>query len=181
VTAPRTPTLQPGAPLPPFRLLATDGQRYSPEMFADHELLVIVFLANHCPYVAAWEDRLLALAHEFGPRGVAMAAISASDSGKYPQDGPDGMAQRAREKQYPFPYLHDGDQGVARAFGATRTPEVFVFDRDRVLQYHGAIDSDFDEGEDREEYLRDALAALLAGRPIPRPETEPLGCRIELR
>jgi hypothetical protein len=91
------------------------------------------------------------------------------------------MAQRAREKQYPFPYLHDGDQGVARAFGATRTPEVFVFDRDRVLQYHGAIDSDFDEGEDREEYLRDALAALLAGRPIPRPETEPLGCRIELR
>jgi peroxiredoxin len=91
------------------------------------------------------------------------------------------MKKRAKEKDYPFPYLYDEDQSAARSYGATRTPEVFLFDEDRTLRYHGAIDSDFEEGAGMENYLRDALHLLLIGRNPTVDETPPLGCVIKLR
>jgi peroxiredoxin len=169
-----------GSPAPDFALPATDGQRYTLATFQAENLLTIIFSANHCPYVAAWEDRMIALGAEFGGRNVGFAVVSSLDATKYPLDSFAEMAKRAHEKHYPFPYLYDESQAVARAFGATRTPEVFVFDADRRLRYHGAIDSDFEEGENREHYLRDALTALLAGESPAIAQTPPLGCRLTL-
>jgi peroxiredoxin len=177
-------TIQPlalGEKAPTFELPATDGRTYSLASFRDKPFLAVVFLANHCPYVAAWEDRIIAIGNEYAHRGVAFAAISSNDASKIPQDGPDEMRKRAQEKGYPFPYLYDEDQTVARSFGATRTPEVFVFDQERLLRYHGAIDSDFEESAGMENYLREALNRLLTGQSVFLPETPPVGCTIKYR
>lgn len=170
-----------GSKAPTFDLRATDEQTYSLGSFADKKLLVIIFSANHCPYVAAWEDRMIAIGCEYSDRGVGFAAISSMDAQQYPQDSFEEMKKRADEKQYPFPYLYDEDQSTARRFGATRTPEVFLFDEDRTLRYHGAIDSDFEESAGMENYLRDALNLLLIGHEPTVDETPPLGCVIKLR
>jgi len=170
-----------GALLPAFSLPATDGQMHSSESLASQGLLVILFLANHCPYVAAWEDRIVAIANEFADRGVTFAGISSNDVTRHPQDGQERMRRRAREKNYPFPYLYDEDGAVAAAFGATRTPEVFVFDATRRLRYHGAVDSDYEEGSHLQNYLRDALDRLGTGQSVFQPETPLVGCRIESR
>jgi peroxiredoxin len=170
-----------GAKAPVFKLPATDGQTYSLGSFAGKKLLVIIFSANHCPYVAAWEDRMIAIGHEYADRGVGFAAISSSDAAQFPQDSFEEMKRRAEEKGYPFPFLYDEDQSAARSYGATRTPEVFLFDEDRTLRYHGAIDSDFEESAGMENYLRDALHLLLIGRTLLVDETPPVGCVIKLR
>src|SRR5579864_6864682 len=128
-----TSALALGERAPDFTLNTPDGQSYSIASFEDSHALCLIFLANHCPYVAAWEDRIAALAGEYGARGVSFAGISSSDVEKFPKDGPEQMAA----KGYPFPYLHDADQSAAGAYGATRTPEVFLFDQDRRLRYHG--------------------------------------------
>lgn len=172
-------TLHLGARAPSFSLPATDGNTYSLQSFADDQHLVVIFSANHCPYVAAWEDRMVAIGHEFESRGVGFAVISSNDVEKFPQDTPEEMRKRAEEKRYPFPYLYDEDQSTARAYGATRTPEVFVFDKERALRYHGAIDSDWEESAGMQNYLRDALFRLLSGQQVTLTETPPVGCSIK--
>ncbi len=168
-----------GQHVPPFSLPATDGQTYSLDSFRDDRFLVVFFLANHCPYVSSWEDRIVAIGKEFASRGVGFVGISPNDAAKYPQDAPEEMRKRAEEKGYPFPYLHDETQAVGRAFGATRTPEVFVFDEERHLVYHGAVDSDWEESSGMENYLRLALDRLLTGQSVFLPETPPVGCKIQ--
>ncbi|GAC1444258.1 MAG: thioredoxin family protein [Chloroflexota bacterium] len=158
---------------------ATDQKMYSLDSFKNCDLLVVIFLANHCPYVGSWEDRMIALAKEFAKQGVAFVAISSSDVRNFPQDGPEAMQSRAEEFGYPFPYLHDAEQLAAKSFGAKRTPEVFVFDRERCLQYHGAIDSDYEESPENVPYLRDAITGLLAGQGVTLASTSPIGCTIK--
>ncbi|MGH2441576.1 MAG: thioredoxin family protein [Chloroflexota bacterium] len=168
-----------GSPLPTFSLRATDGTVYTLQSFEQSRWLVVIFLANHCPYVGAWEDRLVALGNTFGTRDVAFLAISSGNAETFPTDSLEHMDQRARERGYPFPYLHDHDQSVAREFGATRTPEVFVFDAGRLLVYHGAVDSDYEGEPDTERYLEDALNHLLNGQTVQMPETPVVGCVIK--
>lgn len=166
-----------GDPAPTFSLPSADGRTYTLDDFVGKPALVVIFLANHCPYVGAWEDRVVAAARQYAERDVAFVGVSSNDVAKFPQDGPAEMAKRG----YPFPYLHDETQSVAQEFGATRTPEVFVFDAERRLRYHGAVDSDWEEAEAVEPYLRNALDALLNGEPIALPETKPVGCSLKLR
>lgn len=164
----------------PFRLPGVDGQEHAAEDYADRAVLVVIFSCNHCPYVRAWEDRMVAIQRDYGGRGAQFLVISANDAQKYPEDGFDRMKERAREKGFNFPYLYDETQDVARAYGAERTPEVFVFDRDRVLRYHGAIDDNYeDPAKVRAHYLRTALDALLAGQQLPAQETAPVGCTVK--
>jgi peroxiredoxin len=179
MTAPDLASLALGDSIPDFILPATDGKRYGPDSFSDSQALAVVFLANHCPYVSAWEDRLTAIAREYETRGARFAAISSGDAERQPKDSFEEMRRRATEQNYPFPYLYDEDGSTARAFGATRTPEVFVFDAEGVLRYHGAIDSDWEESEARDEYLRDALESVLSGQPVSLAETRPIGCVIK--
>ena len=169
------------AAAPAFSLRAIDGKRYSLASFADQPYLAVAFLANHCPYTAAWEGRLVALARRYGRKGVAFAAISSSDVSRFPADTPAHMAERAKDRRFPFPYLYDGKQVAARAFGATHTPHVFLFDDERRLRYRGAIDSDWEGGVSTVPYLRDAIDALLSGQDIGLPVTAPHGSRLRYR
>ena len=171
--------LELGKPIVEFALSGVDGKTYSPADFADKPVLVVAFWCNHCPYVKAYEDRTIALAKEYADR-VAFVAINANDAVKYPEDSFENMQRRAKEKDYPFPYLHDESQEVARAYGATRTPEFFVFDSNRVLRYHGRLDDNWENPlEVKQQYLRDALNALLQGQEPPVKQTEPVGCSVK--
>lgn len=164
----------------PFSLPATDGRTVGTDDYASTPVLGVVFWCNHCPYVKAWEDRVIALQREYAGRGVQFVLINSNDPVKYPADSFEAMAETAKAKQYPFPYLFDETQEVARRFGATRTPEIFLFDRNRELRYHGAPDDNYeDPGAVRAHYLRDALEALLAGREPATGETPPRGCTIK--
>ncbi len=171
-----------GDPAIPFRLPGVDGREHALDDYADRAAVVVIFSANHCPYVQAWEDRMVALQREYAPRGVQFLVISSNDPAQYPEDSFDRMKERARDKGYNFPYLFDETQEVARAYGAQRTPEVFVFDSNRRLCYHGAIDDNYeDPNKVRSHYLRDALEAVLAGRQPAVSETPPVGCTIKWR
>jgi thiol-disulfide isomerase/thioredoxin len=165
-----------------FTLPGVDGKTVSPQDFRDSAALAVIFWCNHCPYVRAWEDRVIALQREYAGRGVRFILINSNDPQKYPEDSFEQMQARARLKDYPFPYLFDESQEVARQYGATRTPEVFLFDAARTLRYHGAPD---DNSEDpravQQHYLRDALEALLSDRAPAPAETTPRGCTIKWR
>lgn len=169
-----------GAPCPDFRLPSVDGRTYARDDFADRPVLVVMFICNHCPYVKAVEDRIVALAREYGPRGVQLVGICANDAAAYPDDSFDALARRWREKAYGFPYLHDESQEVARAFDAACTPDIYVYGPDRKLAYHGRIDDNWkDPRQVTRRELAEALDALLAGR-APSPEQRPsLGCSIK--
>ena len=168
--------------LVPFSLPATDGRTVSPDQYADTPVLGVVFWCNHCPYVKAWEDRMIALQREYARRGVQFILINSNDPVAYLDDSPEAMKARAREKGYPFPYLFDESQQVARQFGATRTPEIFLFDRGRTLRYHGAPDDNYeDPNAVTAFFLRDALEALLASRDPATATTPPKGCTIKWR
>jgi peroxiredoxin len=166
---------------PPFDLPTVSGERASLEGLADRPAVAVVFSCNHCPYVLAWEDRLDAIAREYAPRGLAVVAVNANDAGSHPRDSFPNMQRHAAEKGFSYPYAHDESQAVARAYGASRTPEVFLFDRERRLVYHGAIDDSRDPGRVRERYLRDALDALLDDGVPAVAETPPVGCTIKWR
>ena len=171
-----------GTPCPDFRLLAVDGKTYTREDFGAAPVLVVMFICNHCPYVQAVEDRLIALAREYEPRGVRFVGVCANDAASYPDDAFDKLAERWRNKKYGFPYLHDESQAVARAFGAVCTPDIFVYDEERKLAYRGRIDDSWkDPSKVTRRELAEALDALLAGGR-PGPDQKPsLGCSIKWR
>ena len=165
-----------------FTLPGVDAKTYSPDGFRDVTALAVIFWCNHCPYVRAWEDRVIALQREYTGRGVRFVLINSNDPQKYPEDSFEQMQARARLKAYPFPYLFDESQEVARHYGATRTPEIFLFDTARTLRYHGAPDDNSEDPQAvRQHYLRDAIEAVLAGQAPVMAETPPRGCSIKWR
>ncbi|MFO0669414.1 MAG: thioredoxin family protein [Polyangiaceae bacterium] len=170
-----------GDPCPDFRLPGTDGKEHTLDEFRG-QLLVVVVSCNHCPYVVAYETRMVALAREFSGRGVDWVAINANDVARYPEDGMPKMVERAAARGFPFPYLRDDTQSTVRALGARFTPEVFVFDAARALRYHGRIDDNHrDEARVTSPDLRNAVDALLAGRTPAVAETVPVGCSVKWR
>lgn len=166
---------------PPFDLPGVDGRNHSLDDYADAPVLAVVWSCNHCPYVIAWEGRMKALQEEYGDCGFRLVAINSNDADEYPADSFEAMQERAREQGFNFDYLYDPDQSIARAYGAERTPEVFLFDRNRRLVYHGAIDDNRDEDAVGERYLRDAIEALLEDRDPPVSQTPPVGCSVKYR
>ncbi len=166
---------------PTFDLPGVDGRNHSLEEYADAPVLVLVQSCNHCPYVLAWEGRIDALQREYGERGVRIVAINSNDATAYPADSFDAMVAHARDADYSFDYLYDESQAIARALGAERTPEVYVFDADRKLVYHGAVDDNRDEADATQHYLRDAIDAALAGETPPIADTPAVGCTVKWR
>jgi peroxiredoxin len=163
-----------------FNLPGIDDKQHTLSDYREREAVVVIFSCNHCPYVRAWEDRMVKIQADYASKGVQIVAINANDATKYPDDSFSKMKERAREKNFNFPYLHDESQQIARAYGAERTPEVFVFNKDGVLQYHGAIDDNYDDPKAvGSQYLRDALDALLSQGRAPTAETKPVGCTIK--
>ena len=148
----------------------------------DSAATVVYWTCNHCPYALAWHDRLIDAAREYEGRGVRFLAINSNDAERYPQDGPEAMRERVeQEGGWPHPYLFDESQNVARAYGAERTPDVFVFDGDLRLRYRGAPDADYEDASQNAAWLREALDAVLDGSEPQRAETPPVGCTIKWR
>ena len=174
-------TLAARAVAPDFALSGVDGSTHSLADYADADVVVLVQSCNHCPYVLAWEDRLNAIQREYADRGVAIVAFCSNDATTHPGDSFANMVEHAREKDYAIDYLHDEDQSLARALGSERTPEVFVFDGERRLRYHGAVDDDRDEQAVATHFLRDALDAVLAGREPEVTDTPAVGCTVKWR
>jgi peroxiredoxin len=178
-------TLPIGAAAPDFKLPGVDGREHTLKDFADARILVVVFTCNHCPTAQAYEDRIIRLHADYQGKGVALVAISPND----PQavrldelgytdlsDSLEEMKLRAKQRKFAFPYLFDGDtQKTALAYGVLATPQVFIFDRDRRLRYVGRID-DSDVKEVKSHDARNAIDALLAGKPVPVEKTRVFGC-----
>lgn len=160
-------------------LPGVDDQKHSLAEYADAKLLVLVFTCNHCPVATAYQQRLMACQKDFQDRGVQIVAISCSSENT---DNLPAMKQRASDEGYNFPYLHDADQRVGRAYGALKTPTVFLLDRSRAIAYMGAIDDHWaDADKAGKNYLRDAIEALLAGEKPSTTETRPQGCEIRFK
>jgi peroxiredoxin len=168
-----------GDSAPAFDLPGVDGQQYRLESFATKPVLAVIFSCNHCPYVQAFEERMVAVQRDYAAHGVQLVAINANDPTFYPEDDFPHMVRRAQAKGYNFPYLRDEDQRVATLYGAMVTPEAFAFDTTRRLRYHGRIEDHKDPHQATTRDLRDALDALLAGRPVRVPETRAFGCTIK--
>jgi len=173
-------SLHPGDTLPRFsNLKGVDGKHYSSDMLTD-PILIIVFSCNHCPYVQAYEDRMKAFQEKYGQRGVRLVAINSNEIKNYPEDSYEKMVERSGKINFNFLYLRDEDQSVAKAFGATHTPQFFIFDDRRKLRYSGKMDDNWKEPHKAKEfYLRDATDALLAGQEVKIPETFSIGCTIK--
>jgi len=177
-----------GDAAPDFSLKGVDGKTYSLTDFKDSQLLLVAFLSNHCPYSHAAETRLLPIINDFKSRGLATVAINPNSPtavsigelgySKY-NDSYDEMKLYAKDRGFNFPYVYDGDtQTTAKAYGCLCTPHVFLFDRDRKLVYMGRVDdSRFpDPATVTSPDLRNAIEAMLAGKPVPVAVTRPIGC-----
>jgi len=173
---------------PDFSLPGIDGRTNTLNDFKDAPLLLVVFLSNHCPYSHAAENRLLPLYAEMKSRGLAVVAINPNHPdavridelgySKY-NDGYDEMKLYAKEKGFTFPYLYDGEtQATAKAYGCIATPHVFLFDRERKLRYAGRFDDSrlADPATVTSPDTRNAVEALLAGKPVPVETTKVIGC-----
>ncbi|NQU09282.1 thioredoxin family protein [bacterium] len=172
--------LEIGQRAPDFSLPGVDGREYLLSSFTGAKVLVVVFSCNHCPYVQAYEDRLMELQRTVADQGVQLVAINANDGNAYPEDNFDNMIRRAHQRGFNFPYLRDETQRVARAFGAAYTPEAFVLNGRSQLRYVGRIDDNWQHPDKvRSHDLRDAVAAVLHRKPVTNPVTHAIGCTIK--
>ncbi|MGB7368047.1 MAG: thioredoxin family protein [Methylovirgula sp.] len=164
-----------------FRLPATDGKTYSFTDVAGKNGTVIVFICNHCPYVIAVIDRLVADARTLLAEGIGFAAICSNDAETYPEDSFPNMKRFAEKHKLPFPYLHDESQKVARAYDAVCTPDFFGYDRDRKLKYRGRLDEGRTNppppGARRE--LVEAMRAIAKTGHAPDHQISSIGCSIK--
>jgi peroxiredoxin len=143
---------------------------------------VVYWTCNHCPYALAWHDRMLDVDRDYAGRGARFLAINSHDPDRYPADSFGAMTERVEsEGDWPHPYLHDESQEVARAWGAEKTPHVFVLDSDLRLRYHGAPDADYEDASQAAAYVREALDAVLEGREPERSQTPAVGCGVKWR
>jgi peroxiredoxin len=159
---------------------SVDGKKHSIDSVAGKHGTLVIFSCNHCPWVVKWEDRIASLGNEYRKKGFGVIVINSNDPSLSKGDDLEAMKKRAKERSFEFPYVVDTGSAVARAFGATRTPEVFLFDKDKKLAFYGAIDDNADDASKVEKhYLKDAFDALEKGETPATQETKAFGCTIK--
>jgi peroxiredoxin len=178
-----------GAPAPDFHLPGVDGKTWSLDDFKSSKALVVIFNAVHCPTAEVYENRIKQLVAAYRDQGVGFVAIQPNspkglrlDEMGYTDlgDSLEDMKVRAEHRQFNFPFLYDGEtQEVARKYGPVATPHVFVFDHERKLRYQGRIDSNPREAYAKVPDARNAIDAVLAGRPVPVEKTPAVGCSVK--
>lgn len=184
-----------GSAVPSFSLPATDGSNYSLESFDNYEVLVIIFTCNHCPYAKFAKPKLLGSYEKIKEQSVQFVAICSNDTENYPEDSFENM--KKDEYNYPFPYLFDESQEVAKTFGAVCTPDIFVYNKERKLAYHGQLDDsrpslgtvaantmfkkEINNSKARAKDLENAIRALLADRKPNENQKPSIGCSIKWR
>jgi peroxiredoxin len=168
-----------------FSLLNVDGKMVSMSDFKSAKGFIVVFTCNSCPYSVANEDRIIALDKKYKTRGFPVIAINPNDPEVQPRDSFDRMKIRAKEKGFTFPYLIDEDQEVYPKYGATRTPHVYILNKEKgklIVEYIGAIDdSSRDASSVKEKFVEDAVDALLKGKKPSKTETRAIGCSIKTK
>lgn len=170
------------APMTDVRMQSVDGREVTIAGTAGAKGTLVVFTCNHCPWVKAWEKRVAEIGNGAVKRGLGVIAVNPNDPATYPEDAFAVMQRRAKSLKLQFPYAVDATSDVARAFGATRTPEAFLFDAASKLVYHGTVDDNAREPKKvKEHWLRDAVEAVIAGRAVPVAETKAFGCTIKFR
>jgi peroxiredoxin len=143
------------------------------------EVIVVAFLANHCPAVVATEDRFIDLAKSFGDKSVKVIGISVTADGQKDIDDIPAIKSQVKKKGYNFTYAYDESQKTGKAYGAAATPTVIVLDKARNVQYIGALDdSTMNEAKVSKNYVKEAVNALLAGKEVEVKETKAVGCGI---
>jgi peroxiredoxin len=166
-----------------FKLKNIDGSVVSLSDYEDAKGFVVIFTCNGCPYAVAYQDRIIDLDKKFKSKGYPVIAINPNDIDIKPEDSLEGMKKRSKEKGFTFPYLKDETQEVYRTYGATRTPHVYVLQKegdDLVVKYIGAIDNNYqDASKADEKYLENALIALGNGKDPDPSFTKAIGCSIK--
>ncbi len=180
------PVLPIGSPLPDFNLPGVDGKMHSQDEYKNAKILAIVFESNHCPVSIAYEGRIRQLYEDYKDKGVQLIAINPNNASAIRlnelgyTDSTDDMADmkiRAKLRHIDWPYLYDGEtQAFAAKLGAVATPHIFIFDQDRKLRYEGRIDDSTAIAKVKEQDARNAIEALLAGKPVPVASTHAFGC-----
>jgi len=172
-------TLQIGEKAPDFELPATDGKTYTLSHF-DDETLVIFFTCNHCPFVIGSDEATRKTVERFTPKKVRFIGINSNSTNTVPTDSFEDMVNRMEEHGFPWLYLRDESQEVALAYGATRTPHFYVFDKERKLVYTGrGVDNPREASKATVNDLERALEEHTSGKPVSVPLTNPIGCNVK--
>jgi peroxiredoxin len=170
------------APLASAKLKSPDGKTTSIAEAKGAKGTLVVFTCNHCPYAMAWEERLVELGNTYGKKGVGVLLVNSNDPSIAEHDTVDKIQARAKERKMQFPYVVDEGSAVARAFGASVTPEAFLFDKGGKLVYHGTVDDNHSEpAKVQKRYLKDALEAVSNGKAPAVGETKSMGCGIKFK
>ena len=177
------PPAELGTPAPDFSLPGIDGRVHTLSQLRGERGTVVVFICNHCPYVKAIAERLVAAARALREKGVSMIAINSNDADAYPEDSFQNMTAFAARHGFDFPYLHDESQQVARAYGAVCTPDFFGYDKDLKLAYRGRLDAGRTEppppGSRAE--LIEAMTEVAETGIAPQEQIPSIGCSIKWR
>jgi len=181
-TAPAVLALGSALPMGDVAMKNVDGRDLTLAKSAGGKGTLVLFICNHCPWVKGWQSRIAEVGNAALKKGVGVVAVNGNDPAAYPEDEFAVMVTRAKEVGYKFPYVVDATSDVARAFGATKTPEAFLFDADGKLVYHGTIDdSPKDAAAVKDAYLKDAVNAVSTGKTVTTAETKSMGCSIKFR
>lgn len=165
-----------------FKLQNIDGKMVSLSDYKDVKGFIVTFTCNHCPYAVMYEDRLVELHKKMAPMGYPVVAINPNDPAVQPEDSFEKMKVRASEKSFPFAYLMDEGQKVYPQFGATKTPHVFLLNKDRVVEYIGAIDDNARDADAvKIRYVENAISSLEAGSKPDPSETKAIGCSVKCK
>jgi peroxiredoxin len=169
-------------PLADTPMAGVDGKSASIAAVAGKQGTLVIFMCRHCPWVKAWQDRIARIGNAAGKQGIGVIAINPNDPAAYPEDDLAGMKAQAKQLKLAFPYVVDATSDVARAFGATRTPEAFLFDASGKLVYHGTVDDNAqNEKAVAKPWLEQAVTAVAGGQAVPTSETKAFGCSIKFR
>lgn len=166
-----------------FSLKNIDGKMVSLADYADAKGFFVIFTCNHCPYAVAYEQRIMDLDKKYAPLGYPVIAISPNDPALVPEDSYEEMQKLAAEKNYSFPYLIDETQEIYPQYGATKTPHVFLLNKENgknIVKYIGAIDDNYSDANDVDvKFAENAVDALIAGQEITQTTTKAIGCSIK--
>jgi len=181
-SAPASLALGAKAPMATSKMKTANGKEVSIADVKGAKGTLVVFTCNACPWAKKWESRIVELGNDAGKKGIGMIAINSNDPTVNADDSYAVMQTRAKERGMKFAYAYDATSGIARAFGATRTPEAFLFDASGKLVYHGTIDDNADDAAAvKDAYLANAVNAVAGGKAVPVAETKALGCGIKFR
>lgn len=168
-----------------FKLKNIDGKMVSLNDFKAAKGFIVIFTCNHCPYAKKYEDRIIELDKKYKSQGYPVIAINPNDPAVQPEDSYQKMIERAKEKGFTFPYLMDEGQKIYPQYGATKTPHVFLLQKEsgkNIVKYIGAIDNNYENPNDVSEYyVQDAVNSLLKGEPIKMTKTVAIGCTVKAK